>query len=156
LKQELTLTDTAAQNIMQAKESLYDRYGGMLLGYIYNIVKNNAVAEQYLVELFAKLKPAEITELYKPGCNTFCKLQLMARKTLSEFFGKRGATTADGSKPVVNVFTSLMNAEQQQIFCGIYYQGKTTAVLAAELGKPEAKVRQILKESFNLIRRKPL
>ena len=45
-----------------------------------------------------------------------------------------------------------MTPEQEQVFCGMHYHGKSTATLAAELGKSEDAVKIILKESFTIIR----
>lgn len=152
MKQQLTHSGTSPQNYLQAKHSLYKRYSGMLLGYLLDIVKDQATAEHYLVDLFAGMHPAEVTEISTAG-NAFCRLQALIRKKLKGFFDNLENCSPE-EKPQIpgNKFVGLMNNEQQQVFCGVHYSGKTTAKLATELGKSEEAIRQLLKESFNIIR----
>jgi len=126
----------------------------MLLGYIFEVVKNQSVAEQYLVSVFNDV-PNELDEITKPGVNALCRLQMMARKKLTIYF----ETLDDGADPRQrnmaisnNKFIALMSAEQQQVFCGVHYQCKTITKLAAELNKPEDTIKKTLKECFTIIR----
>lgn len=130
----------------------------MLLGYLFEALKNKVVAEQYLVDIFNELQFSDIQAISKPGVNTFSQLQMMARKKLTSF--SRAAdecADADGKlKDLViigNKFIDLMSAEQQMVFCGVHYHGKTTTGLAAQLSKPEEEIKRILKESFIIIRK---
>jgi hypothetical protein len=152
LKQQLVHPDNSPQNYLQAKHSLYKRYSGMLLGYLLEIVKDQTIAEQYLVDTFAGMHPAEVTEISTTG-NAFCHLQFLVRKKLKGFFDNLESCGPE-EKPQIqgNKFVELMNNEQQQVFCGVHYSGKTTAKLATELGKTEYAIRQLLKESFTIIR----
>lgn len=141
---------------MTAVNHLYNSYAAMLLGYIFKVVKNQPVAEQYLVLVFNDV-PDELDELYKPGVNAFCHLQLMARKKLTSFFESTNEGTNEETSqkdPFIskNRFLNLMNQEQQLVFCGAHWQGKTTAKLAAELNRPDDEIRKILKECFTIIR----
>jgi hypothetical protein len=129
----------------------------MLLGYIKEAVKDQTVAEQYLIEVFNELKATDIKDMMAPGANAFVQLQQIARKKLSSFI----STVEDCADPneVVakktitgNKFIEMMGHEQQLVFCGVHYHGKTTAKLAAELNKPEDTIRQLLRESFTIIR----
>jgi len=65
---------------------LYDKYAGMLLGYIYDIVKDNQLAEQHLVTIYSGL-PANYHEVIPAGENTWCHLQRLAKKHLLDFTG---------------------------------------------------------------------
>lgn len=130
----------------------------MLFGYILEVVKTKSVAEQYLVDVFNQLTFTDIQAITKPGVNTFCQLQMIARKMLASFV-RTVDECADYIKPAHtiingNKFIDQMAPDQQHVFCGIHYHGKTTGILAAELNKTEAAVRQILKESFTIIRNK--
>ena len=130
----------------------------MLLGYIKEVVKELTVAEQYLIEVFNDLQHTDIEEILSPGANTFLRLQQLARKKLSSFI-----TTiedcADQAEIITkktiqgNKFIDLMDQEQQLVFCGVHYHGKTTANLAAELNITEDAIRQLLRESFTIIRK---
>ena len=130
----------------------------MLLGYIQEVVKDVAIAEQYLIEVFNELKAPDMEEILAPGANAFLYLQQITRKKLSYFvnaaddLADEAETTA---KKVINgnKFINLMDHDQRLVFCGIHYHGKSTAKLAAELNKPEDAIRIILRESFNIIRK---
>ena len=137
-------------------QNMYNQYGAMLLGYILDVVKNRTVAEQYLVAVFKDL-PYQVQEIARPQLNSFCYLQLIARKKLSSFFNsiddcatvekKQSGTINSNNKYIV-----LMSHEQQLVFCGVYWHGKTACILAAELGKTEDAIKKILKECFTTIR----
>lgn len=130
----------------------------MLLGYIKEVVKEIAIAEQYLIEVFNDLQHKDIEEILAPGANAFLRLQQLTRKKLSSFI----STVEDCADQVEittkkaiqgNKFIDLMDQEQQLVFCGVHYHGKTTAALATELNKPEDTIRQLLRESFTIIRK---
>lgn len=129
----------------------------MLLGYIKEVVKEQAVAEQYLIELFNELKATDIKELMDNGVNQFLRLQQIARKKLSSFISTvEDCSDQDeiNSKKTINgnKFIDMMHHEQQLVFCGMHYHGKTIVKLAAELNISEDTIRQLLRESFTIIR----
>lgn len=128
----------------------------MLLGYIFEVVKNRGIAEQYLIAVFNDV-PNQIEEFYKPGVNAFCRLQSMARKKLAGYV----ETTNDNSAPdavqnnvfiVKNKFIQQMTPDQQLVFCGAHWHGKPISKIAAELQKTEDEIRRLLKECFTIIR----
>lgn len=136
---------------------LYDKYAAMLLGYISGIVDDAKVAEQHLVSIYHKLS-LDLSEINAEGCNVWCHLQKLAQKHLSGFYEE----AKDDHKPAKidlssyyarNKFLGLMNEEQKLVFCCVYYKGKTTAQLAAELNKSEKSIRIGLKEAFAIIKK---
>lgn len=129
----------------------------MLLGFLFEVTKSKPIAEQCLVDIFNGLQFTDIQAITKPGVNTFCQLQIIARKKLTSFLETVVECADQAAKPNAlpeqrNKFTDLMEPEQRQVFCGIHYHGKSTGTLAVELNKSEEAIRQILKESFNVIR----
>jgi 23S rRNA maturation mini-RNase III len=145
---------SVGQSRLLLVHQLYQQYAGMLLGYIVDAVKNQAIAEQYLVAVFKDV-PYELDELTNGDVSTFCHLQAMARKKLAEYFRNTANYNGeDQNKPSFysNKYTQQMTHEQQLVFCGIHWHGKTIASLAAELGKPEESIRKILKDCFTIIR----
>jgi len=157
LKQQLTYTDASLPAIKQSKHSLYTNYGAMLLGYIQEVVKEQAIAEQYLIELFNELKATDIKDLMDSGVNQFLRLQQIARKKLSSFISTVEDCADQGeitTKKAINgnKLIDMMGHDQQLVFCGVHYHGKTIVKLAAELNKPEDTIRQLLRESFTIIR----
>jgi hypothetical protein len=128
----------------------------MLLGYISEIVKDSKLAEQHLISIYNYISE-HINEITGDGTNTWCQLRLLAKKQLELFDGTISddqLTSDDLSKyNDRNRFLSLMSFEQKQVFCNIYYYGKTTAVLAKELNKSEDLIRMALKEAFIVIKK---
>ncbi|MEO6150710.1 MAG: hypothetical protein ABIN95_06640 [Mucilaginibacter sp.] len=142
----LQYLQTATQLKTQAVQALYNKYAGLLLGYIVGVVNDEKQAEQYLVDTFKEVA-LRLEEFSKQESNEYCKLQLVARKQLSGYF----ETTKDCAP--LNKHTTQMTLLQQQVFCGVHYHGKKTALLAAELNMTEDTVRKTLKEAFSIIRK---
>ena len=135
---------------------LYNSYGAMLLGFIFEIVKNHQVAERYLIEVFNDLSD-RFDEYAIKDISTLSQLQILARKKLKPFFETvKGCDEEQVAKSRTlfsnNKYIEQMTAEQQLVFCGIHYHGKTIAVIAAQLNKPEDEIRRLLKDSFTHIR----
>lgn len=144
-----------AQSKSAAIRNLYNNYAAKLFGYIFEVVQNKPVAEQYLVAVFNDV-PNEIEELSKVGVNALYRLQIMARQKLATFFETLDNDTdrkAWQNMPWVNnKHVALMTPLQQQVFCGVYYQCKKTLHIAAEQNKTEDEIRKTLKECFTIIR----
>jgi len=135
--------------------NLYDRYAAMLLGYIFEIVKDHELAEQYMIKVFKSVAD-EFNNIYQTD-NAWCKLQLLAKKQLTGFFNKINADCAPGDTKLSatqNALTASMTAEQRTVFCAIYYHGKTTSELAGLLNQPESYIRKTLKDAFAVIRKR--
>jgi DNA-directed RNA polymerase specialized sigma24 family protein len=136
---------------------LYDKYAGMLLGYIYDIVKDSQLAEQHLVNIYSAL-PTNYHEFISAGENTWCYLQRLAKKHLLDFTGNlkseyQPEQIDHAAYNNRNKFLKLMSHEQKQVFCGIYHYGKTISQLATALNRSEDFIRKTLKEAFVIIRK---
>ena len=136
---------------------LYDKYAGMILGYIYDIVKDNKLAEQHLVTFYSGL-PANYKDAIPDGENTWCHLQRLVKKQLSGFNNDVKADYQPKEIDLVtynnrNKFLKLMTHEQKEVFCGIYHYGKTISQLAAEQNTNEDFIRKTLKEAFAIIKK---
>lgn len=151
IKQEVLINNSS---VIQA---LYDEYAGLLLGYIYEVVKDREIAEEYLVSVFNEL-PYHINEITRPGLNTYHQLQLLTRKVLADYFATIPVCAPTNANKnylpsTPNKFLSAMTEEEQFIFCSVHYHGKSIRVLAAEINKSEVAVKTILKHAFEVIRR---
>ena len=139
-------------NDRESMLNLYDRYSGMLLGYIFEIVKDKELAEQYMVSVFKDVSD-RLHEIYHAE-NTWARLQQIAKCKLADFF----ASIKDCDTRVLpdlsnkNNVINLMSDDQRDVFCAVYYHGKTTANVAKQLQKSELEIRKILKEAFAIIR----
>jgi hypothetical protein len=135
--------------------SLYDAYAGMLLGYIFEVVKDRKVAEEYLVKIFSTVAE-KFTEINWYETNNWCQLQRFAKNELTAFKEavdgcETPVTGSQHSAP--NKYLDQMTEEQKHIFCNFYYNKKTTAQLSQQLNRPEDLIRRSLKEAFAIIRR---
>jgi hypothetical protein len=136
---------------------LYDKYAGMLLGYIYDIVKDSQLAEQHLITIYSGL-PANYNDIIPAGENVWCHLQRIAKKHLLSFNGNAKTEYQPEQIDLVtynnrNKYLKLMTHEQKEVFCGIYHYGKTIGQLAPELNKTEEFIRKALKEAFAIIKK---
>jgi hypothetical protein len=151
VKQDRAILQTKPLSIY----SLYDAYAGMLLGYIFEVVKDQKVAEEYLVKTFSGIAE-NFNEVNWNGINVWCHLQRIAKNQLTAFYqAVEGCEVPTGntSAKLPNVYLDHMTEEQRMVFCNIYYSKKTTAQLAEEISKPEEQVKQLLKEAFATIRK---
>jgi hypothetical protein len=135
--------------------ALYEEYADMLLGYIFEIVKDREVAEEYLVKVFEEIASIPFDKLSGDETNTWCRLLSIAKEKLSAF-NNTVEDCEDGAAVVVahspNKYLDQMTEMQKRIFCNFYYQKKTTLQLSAELNEPEAAIKKSLREAFTIIR----
>ena len=143
-----------AKNRTAYIHSLYERYSGMLLGYIFEVVKDRAQAEECLVQLFCELvKQADGKEC---TCN-WLELQRLARNKLMTFTN----TFKDSHPPVASGLVTQSSGDdylqqlttvQRQVFYDVYYHGKSVEKISMELNETEGSIRKILKEAFVIMR----
>lgn len=144
-----------SQLILQSKRigihNLYDAYAGMLLGYIFEVVKDRKIAEDYLVKTFSRIAD-NFDQINWSEINVWVKLLGVAKNELAAFYeAAEGCKTPAGALP--NLYLDQMTEDQKMVFCNIYYSKKTTGQLAEEVNKPEVEIKQLLKEAFAIIRR---
>jgi len=150
------LAKTREDDRLLSVRSLYDSCGAMLLGYLFEVVQDQGIAEQYLIDIFNEV--AKTPANYNTnGLSTLSQLQILARNKLAPYYQtvKDCGTEQHNAKSTTakNKYLSQMTPEQQHVFCGLHYHGKSIAALAIEMRKPEDDIRKILKESFTLIRK---
>lgn len=151
MNQHISITNPAL-----ATRAIYDEYAGLLLGYIFEVVKDKNIAEQYLVAVFKEL-PQHLHDIILPGANTYQRLLLLARKVLADVFATMPACNPTDKKALLparpNKFLERMSEEEQFIFCSVHYNGKSISTLALELNQPEQAIKKILQQAFAAIRR---
>jgi DNA-directed RNA polymerase specialized sigma24 family protein len=134
--------------------SLYDKYAGVLLGYVQEIVKDRKLAEDCLVRIFCQLSE-EFGDENSDGPRNWAQLQRYAKVKLVSYTAVSGRAIAYGEtfRLSDDPYLAALSAEQKQIFVDIYYYGKTVAILAADLNKTEEFIRKTLKEAFAILRK---
>jgi uncharacterized protein YktB (UPF0637 family) len=151
VKQDQALLQTKPLSI----HSLYDAYAGMLLGYIFEVVKDKKTAEDYLVKTFSSIAE-KFNEVNWAETNNWCVLQRFAKDELASYNDKskgwKTSSTTNYKGGLPNKYLDRMSDEQRLVFCNIYYSKKTTAQLAQEINKSEELIKQLLKDAFAIIR----
>jgi DNA-directed RNA polymerase specialized sigma24 family protein len=151
LKIEEMLT---ANNSRQLQE-LYNNYGGMLFGYIFEIVKDKKLAETYLLKVFASISKEEELSDHEE-ISSWAQVFRYAKHQLSSFRSRaenQPAKQADTlSYEELHPCLSRLNDEERKIFCDSYYYGKTIDTISTELNQPGALIRKTLRQAFITIR----
>lgn len=137
--------------------SLYDKYGGMLLGYILEIVKDRKQAEEYLVQVFCEISQ-QFDEIIGTKTNRWIQLQRFTRIKLMAFASVRPESAIANDAGLIvhssrNALFEQLSEDEQQIFYAVYYQGKTISTISTELNRTEGSIREALKEAFSIMRK---
>jgi hypothetical protein len=150
-RQELTVSKP------ESVRCLYDKYGGMLLGYIFEIVRDRKLAEEYLVQIFCDLS-TQINEIDWEETNSWCQLQSFARAKLITLtatvkLGDIPGRTGTSVYNLRNRYLEQMTDLQQQVFYSVYYHGKSITAISAEQNETEDLIRRTLKEAFAIMKK---
>ena len=135
--------------------NLYERYAGMLLGYILEVVKDRKLAEEYMVKFFS-----EISLTFDPddwnGHNHWCKLQKLARYKIALYTEKPKNVELymynDTIHSAKDDFFAQLTDKQRQVFYAIYYCRKPVAEISTDLNITEDLTRKTLKEAFAIMK----
>lgn len=133
---------------------LYERHAGMLLGYIFDVTKNQQIAEEYLEKIFSAVS-LQFDNFNWQETNTWCQLQRFAKQQMSILNAEKNnnkTTTLSSVNQYSNQYLDQLSELQKHVFCGIYYEGKSTALLSTDLNQPEDTIRKALREAFSIIR----
>jgi len=141
------------QDIISVR-SLYDKYAGMLFGYILEVVKDRKLAEECMVQLFHDISQQFNATDWELG-NSWCRLQGLAHRklvVLADTFTDYGGDQGKAMQFTQNNYLRQLSEMQRQIFCAIYYGRKRIAEVSEELNITEDLTRKTLKEAFAILR----
>ncbi|MBB5636935.1 DNA-directed RNA polymerase specialized sigma24 family protein [Pedobacter cryoconitis] len=152
---------TEPQALIENKQAsvrvLYDRHASTLLGYLFEIVKDRNLAEEYLVKIFCDVSQ-HFNEINWDDTNSWCQLQRFAKNKISQLINSGNLVKDSDIHRFVNPadshhkYPDLFSEEQHQIFYGVYYYGKSIEEISKELNKTEESTRKALKEAFTIMR----
>lgn len=140
----------------QSIRYLYDQHGGMLLGYIFEVVKDRKLAEDYLVKIFSALSLRDqLPE--QEQVSSWCSLLKFAKKKMQLFhaMNPNEGSPFQAEMAVVrpaNAYLDRLTEIQRMVFCGVYHHGETISSLATALNTTEDLTRKTLKEAFLIMR----
>ncbi|WP_231427558.1 MULTISPECIES: RNA polymerase sigma factor [Pedobacter] len=125
---------------------LYDKYAGMLLGFIRGSVQDQKRSEEFLIKIIS-----EFALETNGKAASWLELRQFARYKLIEFYPIGNAEIIIGNSTNDNL--NLLDREERDVFQAVYYQGKSIAQLADLLNKNENTLRTQLKSSIDKIRK---
>ena len=136
---------------------LYQKYSATLLGYLAGVIADQQESEKCLVAIISRFA-VDRDEDILTGQVTWLKLLQYSRSMLPQLqhhlngasVGKLGVQWSSG---IGQEKLSVLNAREREIFCGIYYHGRSASDLATSLGEREEAIRSQFKLSFDKIRR---
>ena len=134
-------------------QEAYKKYGGMLYGYLLSVLKDEAKAGQFLVNIFDDLAKV-IAETGECGPYTWCGLYRSAKSKLIHLLNDDDEADHDllvfalGRK----MYEEMSNL-QRQVFYETYYNCKMVSELADKLNQTEEVIRKTLKDAFLILRR---
>lgn len=145
-----------SENEQLSIRSLYDKHGGMLLGYIFEVVQDRKLAEECLVKLFGELA-LQFNKIDWKTSNSWCQLQKFAKTRLISIIASKRIRTNHTACTLQSLsgksYLSELTEIQQQVFCDVYYDGKSVNIIAIELNQTEESIRKTLKEAFAIMRK---
>jgi DNA-directed RNA polymerase specialized sigma subunit len=130
----------------------YDQYAPMLLGYINGIVQDHQKSEEHLVAILTSFVKDVVILQEKSRLNIWLELRQYAQSKLTLLTAKDHQLKPNPSLSKGKL--DLLDDLQKQIFCAIYYHGKSISYLAATIGCDESEIRNQLKLSIDKMRRK--
>lgn len=134
---------------------LYQKYGALLLGYIAGIIPEQQESEKYLVLILSRFAVDREDDMLNEQVNWLSLLQY-SRNLLAELGTQKGnriAKSADSPrKQMDDGRLNMLSNREKEIFCSIYYHGKSIGDLAASMGESENIIRSQFKVSFDKIR----
>ncbi|WP_316851063.1 hypothetical protein [Pedobacter agri] len=124
---------------------LYDKYAGMLLGFIRGTVQDHKRSEEHLIKIISAFA---IESNGRP--TSWLALRQYAQYKLIEF---SSADHEGGKLRDANEINDDLTADERIVFQAVYYQKKSISQLASLLHKKEDILRTQLKSSVDKIRK---
>lgn len=128
----------------------YDKYAAMLLGYINGIVQDHRKSEDHLISILTSFT-AEFGMQERSQLSIWLELRQYAQSRLALITQESHSLSAAPVNSNGNL--DLLDDLQKQIFCAVYYHGKSISHLATTLGSEEDEIRNQLKLSIDKMRR---
>jgi len=142
IHQESDLTETATHVRL-----IYNKYSGMLLGFISQIINDRAKAEAQMISIFCELAKASYKERSSPNIGSWNELRTFALNYLP-------AHTIQLEIAADLPAQEQLSQLQHQVFNLAYYQKKSLCDIAKQLNQTEELIRKTLKEAFTVMKGK--
>lgn len=133
----------------------YDKYAGMLLGFIQGTIQDSKNSEAHLIKIITSFV-LETKLNSNSNMSTWMHLrqhakEVLAQQNLSE--RPTSMTSLDQNNNRSEDHINVLTAQESIIFKAVYYHGRSIACIAASLGEEENSIRTQLKSSIDKMRR---
>ncbi|NTE03291.1 sigma-70 family RNA polymerase sigma factor [Agrobacterium tumefaciens] len=147
----LNISKEASKDIRQ----FYDKYAGMLLGFIQGTIQDPKESEMHLIKIITSFI-LETNLNAQTNLSTWMLLRqhaqrILAQQNLSDKPLTDAVLNKVSNHPAEN--SDLLTSREKEIFTAVYYQGKSISGLAESLGEEENNIRIQLKSSIDKMRR---
>lgn len=131
---------------------LYQKYSASLLGFIAGIIPDQQESEKYLVTILGRFATDYGDDILREQV-TWLQLLQYSRNLMAQLRGRayRGSLQKVGEL-INDMRISVLDNREKEIFCAIYYHGKSVSELAESMKESENVIRSQFKLSFDKIR----
>ena len=149
------MIQTEKQHLPKVQNSirwLYQKYSPLLLGYISGSISDPRKSEKFLVQILSRFAIDYQQEIITDQVNWLQLLQY-TRNALSEQNRPQSALITNHQYKEFN-YSKLqsLSDREKEIFCAIYYHGKSIGELAMSMEENEHSIRSQFKLSLDKIR----
>ncbi|MCX2583247.1 hypothetical protein [Pedobacter sp. MR22-3] len=142
----LNISKEASKDIRQ----FYDKYAGMLLGFIQGTIQDPQKSEAHLIKILTSFI-LEVKLNPQSKSSTWMLLRQHAQKILAQ------EQLTDTESMITSDYASVnpdqLSLKEKEIFNAVYYLGRSVSYLAASFGEEENSIRIQLKSSIDKMRR---
>ena len=127
---------------------LYNKYSGMLLGFISQIIDDRSQAEQQMINIFKELAKNGLKNNLTTQSSVVTSWNEL-RKFALTYLPVKTITQPSMAKPVIK---QHLTDQEQQVFNIAYYQKQSVSAIAVQLKQTEDSIRETLKKAFAVMK----
>lgn len=127
---------------------LYNKYSGMLLGFISQIIDDRSQAEQQMINIFKELAKNGLKNNLTTQSSVVTSWNEL-RKFALTYLPVKTITQPSMAKPVIK---QHLTEQEQQVFNIAYYQKQSVSAIALQLKQTEDSIRETLKKAFAVMK----
>lgn len=127
---------------------LYNKYSGMLLGFISQIIDDRSQAELQMINVFKELAKSGLDNNLSNQATVITSWNEL-RKFALIYLPVKNVTQQPTTKPIIK---QHLTEQEQQVFNIAYYQKQSVSAIAMQLKQTEDSIRETLKKAFAVMK----
>ncbi|WP_443939271.1 hypothetical protein [Pedobacter sp. MW01-1-1] len=129
---------------------LYDQYGGMVMGYMFGVVKERNLAQEYLIQFFSEIS-TDFFDAKLTSAQVWCALYKLAKSYLSMVLVKGIGNEAAGTAIPVQGLQDLSSGHRA-VFHSVYNGEMAITELSDAQSTHPDEVKKMMRETFITMR----